>query len=212
MKGSRLWRHDVGMGAGLAPVAVRRRRTSRCLGGAYSRDYVTPKSAIPDEDTVLLRLRQRLLGYARRTVAPDVAEDLVQDTVLLLTTKYAKVREPEERVRLGIAILVKKKSGYWRRTRRRGEPDAVDAADVLLEDGQPDPEEQAERRLMRERLLAAIGRLSGRCAELARLKLEDRTFPEIAEILQAKLNTVYTWDHRCLKKLRELMGVQEVQR
>ena len=57
-----------------------------------------------------------------------------------------------------------------------------------------------------------MGALSGRCREVVRLKLEDRTFPEIAEILQAKLNTVYSWDHRCMERLRGLLAEAEVRR
>jgi DNA-directed RNA polymerase specialized sigma24 family protein len=54
--------------------------------------------------------------------------------------------------------------------------------------------------------------LTGRLREVARLRLEDRTSAEIAEILSANLNTVYSWDHRLVKKLRELTGAPEVKR
>jgi RNA polymerase sigma factor (sigma-70 family) len=165
-----------------------------------------------DEDPLLERLRQRFLAFARRSLASDVAEDLVQETFLLLTTKYAHVREPEERVRLGITIIRKKKAGHWRKSHRRGEVEAVDAAEANLEDNRPDPEELADRQLLVARLRAAVAALSGRCRELVRLKLEERTFPEIAEIMKAKLNTVYSWDHRCTERLRALVVTVEVRR
>src|SRR5262249_7008643 len=136
VQGSTASRHEVGMSPVLATVAVGERRTPRCVGAAYSRSCVTSTSESPQEDAALLRLR--LLACARRSLANDVAEDLVQETILLLTTKYADVRATEDRVRLGITILVKKRSAHWRKSRRRGETDAVDAADAALEDGQPD--------------------------------------------------------------------------
>jgi RNA polymerase sigma factor (sigma-70 family) len=174
---------------------------------------VIPKeSPVRDADETLVLLRMRLLGYARRVRQPDVAEDLVQDTFVLLTTKYHDVRAPEERVRLGIEILRKKMALYWRKAKRRNDSDAVDPADADLRDGDPDPEEAAHRRLLVERLRIAVGALSGRCREMVRLKLEDRTFPEIAEILQAKLNTVYSWDHRCMERLRGLLAETEGRR
>ena len=60
---------------------------------------------------------------------------------------------------------------------------------------------------MLERLARAVGQLGERCRELLRLKLEGRGFPEIQKAMgAATLNTVYTWDHRCRKRLLELMG------
>ena len=95
-------------------------------------------------EPLLERLRQRFLAFARRSLASDVAEDLVQETFLLLTTKYAHVRAPEDRVRLGIAIIRKKRAGHWRKSHRRGEAEAVDATEANLEDDRPDPEELAD--------------------------------------------------------------------
>ena len=163
-------------------------------------------------EPLLERLRQRFLAFARRSLASDVAEDLVQETFLLLTTKYAHVRAPEDRVRLGIAIIRKKRAGHWRKSHRRGEAEAVDATEANLEDDRPDPEELADRRLLVARLRTAVAALSGRCRELVRLKLEERTFPEIAEIMKAKLNTVYSWDHRCTERLRVLVMTSEDRR
>jgi RNA polymerase sigma-70 factor (ECF subfamily) len=42
---------------------------------------------------------------------------------------------------------------------------------------------------------------------LFRLKLEGKSFAEIQTILGARsINTIYTWDARCRKRLLELMG------
>jgi RNA polymerase sigma factor (sigma-70 family) len=207
------WRHHSGVSASLVSVAILKPRTSWVLRASYSYVLVLPSTAPwPDPDRVLERLRARLLSFARRVLREDVAEDLVQETFVLLTTKYAGVREPEECVRLGIEILRKKRAGYFRKVRRRAEDGSVDAADAGLEDQTPDPEELAHRRLIAERLRHGVAKLSGRCRELVRLKLEERTFPEIAEIMRAKLNTVYSWDHRCTERLRALVLTREVGR
>ena len=180
---------------------------------SYSAACVSEADQLRDDGELLLeRLRQRFLAFARRSLASDVAEDLIQETFLLLTTKYAHVREPEERVRLGITIIRKKRASHWRKSLRRGEAKAVDATEANLEDDRPDPEELADRRLLVARLRTAVAALSGRCRELVRLKLEERTFPEIAEIMTAKLNTVYSWDHRCTERLRALLVTSEKRR
>lgn len=207
-------RHVPGVsGFGLETSVGRKPWTSRGLGARYSRVCLIPaERRAPVADDVLVRLRARLLGYARRVGREDAAEDLVQETFVVLTTKYAHVRAPEECVPLGIAILKKKMAAHHRKVRRRGEDSVVDASDAKLPAGEPDPEEAAHRRMLQERLQRAISGLSGRCRELVRLKLEDRTFAEIAEILEAKLNTVYSWDRRCTERLRAVLLETEVRR
>jgi RNA polymerase sigma factor (sigma-70 family) len=204
-------RHDSGVTGCLASVWIAKVWTPCGLRPSYSCGRLTNIGG-PEGDEVLRRLRERLLAFACRLLRQDVAEDLVQETFVLLTTKYGHVHEPDERVRLGIAILRKKRAGHFRKIRRRGEDSTVEPADAGLEDQTPDPEELAHRQLLAQRLRSAISKSSGRCRELLRLKLEERTFPEIAEIMEAKLNTVYSWDHRCTERLRVLVMTREVQR
>ncbi len=179
----------------------------RPAAASYSRRHVTGPD--DDRDETLGLLRQRLLAFARRRLEPAAAEDIAQEALLLLTTKYAHVRDADELRRVGIEIARKKMAGHWRRAQRRGETRAVDPLAVHLPDGTPGPEDVAVRRQRLDRLRSAVARLGGRCREIVRLKLEDRTFPEIAEVLKAKLNTVYSWDHRCTERLRELLAAEE---
>jgi RNA polymerase sigma-70 factor (ECF subfamily) len=162
-----------------------------------------------DDDRVrteaLERLRPRLVAWGASRLSREDAEDLAHDVLALLVTKYAAA-PVEELLPLGIGIAWKMRAARWRKARRRGEDTAADAMDVPLPDSAPNPEERAARSEMKGRLLHAMKRLSGRCRELMRLKLEERTFPEIADILGAKLNTVYSWDHRCMQRLRDALG------
>ncbi|HTL99123.1 MAG TPA: sigma-70 family RNA polymerase sigma factor, partial [Holophagaceae bacterium] len=71
----------------------------------------------------------------------------------------------------------------------------------------PDPEAEAEKRQRLERLAAALGRLGERCRDLFRLKLQGKGFAEIQTLMGVEsLNTIYTWDHRCRKRLLDEMG------
>jgi RNA polymerase sigma-70 factor (ECF subfamily) len=196
------------MHGGLARVETGERRTFPSRVGPYSRDCVTPTGPPPEEDAALALIRQRVLGHALRRLSPEDAEDLVQDAFVLLVTKYAHVRDTNERVKVAVQIVAYLTSSHWRRSQRRGEKTAVDAAEVQLKDGRLGPEELIAKQQLSDRLRSAVDRMRGRFREVLRLRLEDRTSQEIAEILGANLNTVYSWDHRCLKRLRELMGVE----
>jgi RNA polymerase sigma-70 factor (ECF subfamily) len=60
---------------------------------------------------------------------------------------------------------------------------------------------------MRERLRKAVGEMEERCRDMFRMKLEGRSFEEIRKILGVhSINTIYTWDFRCRKKLLEKLG------
>jgi RNA polymerase sigma-70 factor (ECF subfamily) len=79
--------------------------------------------------------------------------------------------------------------------------------EIQLADGAADPLAVAERREMRERLMAAVAQMGDRCRKLFALKLEGKSFAEIQSILGVgSINTIYTWDFRCRKQLTELMG------
>ncbi len=113
----------------------------------------------------------------------------------------------EELFPLCLRILRFKMAASRRKAYRHGEHNLVPADEAPLADGNPDPETRAERRELAERLEAAVRKLPSRCKELLRLKLEGRTFPEIQKTFGAKsINTIYTWDFRCRKRLLELMG------
>jgi RNA polymerase sigma-70 factor (ECF subfamily) len=156
-------------------------------------------------DQALEQLRPRLVAWAASRLPREDAEDLAQEALVLLVTKYAGA-PLEELLPIAIGIAWKLRAARWRKIRRRGEDTALDAAALPLPDSDPDPEQLAARDELTLRLRGAIRQLTGRCRELMRLKLEERSFPEIAAILGTKINTIYSWDHRCLARLRELLG------
>ena len=136
-----------------------------------------------------------------------MAEDLTQETLLLLHEKYGHVNRIEELVPLGIRILRFKALAAWRKTRRRGEESSIPVEEAPLPDFSMNPGRVAERREMLDRMKLAFHQLGRRCRELFAYKLEGLGFPEIRQRMNvSSLNTVYTWDHRCRERLRELMG------
>ncbi len=136
-----------------------------------------------------------------------MAEDVAQEVLVLLHTKYAEVERMEELVPLALQIARFKLAGWWRTAQRRGEAAAEDVHELPLPGDAPSPHQQAERQELLGRLLSGIREMPERCRELFRLKLQGRSFPQIQTAMGAgNLNTVYTWDHRCRKALLERIG------
>jgi RNA polymerase sigma-70 factor, ECF subfamily len=161
----------------------------------------------PSRDEILGRLRERIVAFAASRMGRDAAEDLAQETLILLEEKYAHVERIEELLPLSLRIVLFKMTALRRKAARRGEYSSVSVTDVQLPDLDAGPDVLVERKQTLERLARAVAQLGPRCRQLLRLKLAGRGFAEIQkEMGAAALNTVYTWDHRCRKRLLELMG------
>ncbi len=167
-------------------------------------DPATERTAT-ERDSVLAALRERIVAYAASRISRDAAEDLAQEVLLVIHEKYSEVRQAEELLPLSMQILRYKMMAYFRKSARHGEEVPVDEL-PLAGDGDS-PEDQARKKEISLRLAAAVKKLGEECKKMMRLKLEGRTFAEIQAILRVKsINTIYTWDHRCRKRLLELMG------
>jgi RNA polymerase sigma-70 factor, ECF subfamily len=158
-------------------------------------------------DEVILKLRERIVAYAASHLSRDAAEDLAQETLMVLHEKYGHLERAEDLVPLAFQIVRFKILSLRRKTARRGEYDRVSITDVPLPDPDASPADYVERKMMVERLARVLPQLGERCREMIRLKLQGRTFAEIQKALgAATISTIYTWDHRCRKHLLELMG------
>ena len=160
-----------------------------------------------DRDQILVRLRERILRYAASKLSRDLAEDVAQEVLMVLHEKYAAVDRIEDLLPLSLEIARFKIWGARRKSVRRGENTSVPVDDLPLAVSDPDPLEQTERRQRLDHLEAALKQLGDRCRQLFRLKLEGYSFPEIQKRLKVEsLNTLYTWDFRCRKRLAEKLN------
>jgi len=126
---------------------------------------------------------------------------------MVLHEKYAAVDRIEDLLPLSLEIARFKIWGARRKSVRRGENTSVPVDDLPLAVSDPDPLEQTERRQRLDHLEAALKQLGDRCRQLFRLKLEGYSFPEIQKRLKVEsLNTLYTWDFRCRKRLAEKLN------
>jgi len=153
-------------------------------------------------EQLLTGLRERIVAYAASRVGRDFAEDLAQEVLLVLETKYGHLETAEDLVPVSFQILRFKMQDLRRKQARRGEFTALDASALPLADLGEGQLAMLEREELLSRLRAALETMEGRCREMFRYKLEGRNFPEIQRLMEAaNINTVYTWDFRCRKLL-----------
>ena len=165
------------------------------------------KAAISSREEILLKLRERIVSFAASRLQRDAAEDLAQEVLILLHEKYGHVERLEDLLPLSLQIVRFKIMARRRKAQRHGEYTQVPMEDIQLADGAADPLVMAERREMRERLVAAVAQMGERCRKLFAMKLEGKSYAEIQAMLGVgSINTIYTWDFRCRKQLMELMG------
>ena len=173
-------------------------------------DLSPPDAAAPPAgppEALLAQLRERMVAFAASRYAGLHAEDLAQETLVVIHEKYAHLSRVEDLLPLCFQILRFKLVALQRKQGRRGEYHSESVEDLPLAGDAPDPEALYARKQQLTRLAEALKQLGERCRELFRHKLQGRTFPEIRELMGAEaLNTVYTWDHRCRKQLLERMG------
>jgi RNA polymerase sigma-70 factor, ECF subfamily len=178
------------------------------MPGPTDLDGIIPKAGeAVSRDEVLGKLRERIVRFAASHLSRDAAEDVAQEVLMLLHEKYAHLEFLEDLVPLSLRIVRFKVMGLRRKAARRGESRLVSIEDIPLPDLDSSPADDYERKELTERLTRAMSQLGERCRKLLRFKLEGRTFPEIQKMMGVEaINTIYTWDHRCRKRLLELMG------
>ncbi len=153
------------------------------------------------------QLRERMVAFAASRYVGAQAEDLAQEVLMVLHTKYGHVTDLNELMPLAFQIMRFKLASYWRKISRHGDMNVVDAEsfDLASEDANPLQSAQQKERL--ELLSKALLQLGERCREIFKYKLQGKGFIEIQQIMKvANLNTLYTWDSRCRKELLNLMG------
>jgi len=160
-----------------------------------------------ERNQILELLRERIVRFAASRLGGEGADDIAQEVLLLLHEKYPALDRAEDLVPLSLEIARFKILAARRKTTRRGENTQISVDDLPLAGSGPDPLEQAARRERLEHLEAALKQLGARCREIFRLKLQGLSFIDIQkQVKAASLNTLYTWDFRCRKELRERLG------
>ncbi|MFL6258451.1 MAG: RNA polymerase sigma factor [Thermoanaerobaculia bacterium] len=164
---------------------------------------VPPDLAEPSLEEILARAEPRLKRVLSRYRIPaQDADDLLQETFLIMVTKAGSIRNPDAWL---VATLANRCIIYWRKHRAKLW-DLVDTAILeLLADVEAPPQENAE---LRYDLNALLSNLPDRCRSLLRLRYGfGCSTAETAERMGYCKSSIRKVTRRCLAALTEqLLG------
>ncbi|MFL6233533.1 MAG: RNA polymerase sigma factor [Thermoanaerobaculia bacterium] len=160
---------------------------------------VPPDLAEPSLEEILARAEPRLKRVLSRYRIPaQDADDLLQETFLIMVTKAGSIRNPDAWL---VATLANRCIIYWRKHRAKLW-DLVDTAILeLLADVEAPPQENAE---LRYDLDALLSNLPDRCRSLLRLRYGfGCSTAETAERMGYCKSSIRKVTRRCLAALTE---------
>jgi len=153
-------------------------------------------------EQILSLIRERLLRAWTYRVGRDTAEDIAQETLLLLETKYRHIAGETDLVKLSFTISTYMEQTIRRKLKRDREAPHAEGWNP------PDPASNQEYNAFLAAVRARIGELTGRCPKLLLLHLEGHDAEEIRNIMGApRVGTVYVWTHRCIESLKVKLGL-----
>jgi RNA polymerase sigma-70 factor, ECF subfamily len=148
--------------------------------------------------------------FARRMIGEEAAEDLVHDTFLSLPKALARWNGDGALRSFIIGIAINHARHYVRaRARRQRGLERLSQQPAPLPPHSP--EESSEQRQLSELLLRALDSLSfEHRTTFVLCEVEERSSPEVAQILGIPENTVRTRLHHARLKLRAALGREGV--
>jgi RNA polymerase sigma-70 factor (ECF subfamily) len=166
-------------------------------------------------EQVLVSFAPRVYGLLVRLIGrPDVAEDLMQET-MLRAFRSRETYRPEGKFRAWIFRIAVNLARDWVR-RRPHEPatvldDPLETAPAPSLGVEMPPDADAQHRDRRRRVEVALARLSPADREVLLLRFYgDLAFKDIAKVTREPLGTVLARAHRALKKLGEIIPEEEL--
>ena len=167
-----------------------------------------PRQGAPDQarehEALLERVRVRIVGFATYLGCGNDAEDLAQETMIVLLNKYPDVADAEGMLKLAPRICANLALN-WRRN-KLNPANAVELPVSLADASGWDPESAATEKELKGLLLKAIQGSDTRCKELLRLRLAGAKTKEIAANMGMTAGAVDTAYFRCLQRLRGALG------
>jgi len=159
----------------------------------------------PGDSRFLKQLSVRLAQIAAFKGVRDRADDVAQETMMVLLRKYAYLQDRAEVWRVANGVLRKKVHEA-----RRGRPTEALSDEFEVTDGRPGVEadlvERARVKEQQTRFRTALSQLGTKCQQLFKLKLLGRSRSEMAALLGITENALDVRHHRCRKQLLEALA------
>ncbi len=163
-----------------------------------------PGSLLPAREPDLHHLRTVLVRYATGRVGdPHVAEDLVQDTLLVAATGARPDGPPEPYL---VGVLKNKVADHFRRKSSVTPTDPESMHGLLGADPGELPHELLERAERADLARRLLGLLADRDRDLLTLRMAGASAAETGAALNMTEGAVRVAQHRALERLRKLLA------
>src|SRR5580658_8701382 len=153
----------------------------------------------PEQGALFETVRVRIVGFATYLGCGSDSEDIAQETLLVLHSRYAEVEDRGEMLKLATRICANLAMN-WRR-RKSNSARTMEVPEAMADPVGRSPESAVIERQLQELLVKAIHESDERCKELLRLRMGGAKTKDIAAQTGAKPGAVDTAYFRCLQRL-----------
>jgi RNA polymerase sigma factor (sigma-70 family) len=132
------------------------------------------------------------------------AADCFQYTWLTLYQNRHKIKNPS-RLSAWLVTTAKREA---LRLRRISDKERIDSGQLIMSDTSPLPDEELERLEFQAQLEVSLKELSPRCQRILYaffFESEDKSYKDIAKMLNIPFNTLGPLRNRCLKRLKKIL-------
>jgi RNA polymerase sigma factor (sigma-70 family) len=158
----------------------------------------------PTFDAILLKVRDRIFRYAASWLSKENAEDMTQEAVIVLMTKYRHLTDEEELFATGIKTFKWKKWGFFRKSERRGDNKLQQVDSLPLPAAGDDPEMSLLRKTAAKQMAQAIANMDENCRKVLYYWMNKTGAAETARRMGLDSeNAVNLRVKRCKAKLKE---------
>jgi RNA polymerase sigma factor (sigma-70 family) len=151
------------------------------------------------QDDIFQTIRARVRGLATYLGCGAEADDIAQETLVVILEKYSG-KTPEELTMISSKICTNLVLNRRRRTERRSSQPSD-----LIRDASPSPEQLAAKEELMRALVETIERASTDDKALLRLDFQGADADKICSQLGIDRETLYSRRNRCYKRLRTIL-------
>lgn len=154
-------------------------------------------------EEILVRVRVRIVAYAASRVRSERAEDIAQETLMLIETRYSHVHDEPDLTKVGLKIA------YYKVLESRRGPRIEGFADGPESEGAAPPVHPGlspEELALVAQLKRQMANLSPECRDMWRYHLEGVDYDQIQRITGVNKNALFQRWRRCRLALREMVN------
>jgi RNA polymerase sigma-70 factor, ECF subfamily len=161
------------------------------------------RSASEEYAIALSVVRERVKNFVAGKIrfGRDVAEDIAQECTVVLMEEFPDLHDLPSLLRVAFAVARNRIFAYIRSTKKTTPLEGVVEPTI-----DPPYDDHLRQKQLIDRILSAMLNLGTRCQVIVLMRLQEKSTAEIQTALGgAPLNTVRTWERRCIAQLTVLL-------